>query len=88
MAGRGDLMVRKERFGASTHDGRFRILVEAVTDYAIFMLDTEGVVSSWNSGARRLKGYTESEILGEHFSRFYPEGDRAAGLPQRALAVC
>jgi PAS domain S-box-containing protein len=79
-------MVRKERFDASTpNDGRFRMLIEAVTDYAIFMLDPEGVVSSWNSGARRLKGYQESEILGEHFSRFYTEADRATGLPQRAL---
>ena len=79
-------MVRKERFDASMpHDGRFRMLIDAVTDYAIYMLDTEGIVSSWNSGARRLKGYEESEILGEHFSRFYTEADREAGLPQRAL---
>src|SRR3978361_739518 len=79
-------MVRKERFDASTqHGGRFRMLIEAVTDYAIYMLDPEGVVSSWNSGARRLKGYQESEILGEHFSRCYTEADRARGLPQRAL---
>jgi PAS domain S-box-containing protein len=81
-------MMRKERFDASVpHDGRFRMLIDAVTDYAIYMLDTEGVVSSWNSGARRLKGYEESEILGEHFSRFYTEGDRKAGLPQKALEI-
>ena len=45
--------------------------VEAVTDYAIYMLDTDGVVSSWHPGARRFKGYEEAEIIGEHFSRFY-----------------
>jgi PAS domain S-box-containing protein len=79
-------MVRKERFDPSMpHDDRFRMLVEAVTDYAVYMLDPDGIVSSWNSGARRLKGYEDSEILGEHFSRFYTEADRAAGLPQRAL---
>ena len=81
-------MVRKERFDASMpHDGRFRMLIDAVTDYAIYMLDAEGIVSSWNSGARRLKGYEESEILGEHFSRFYTEADREAGLPQQALTT-
>ncbi len=81
-------MVRKERFDAPIpHDGRFRMLIDAVTDYAIYMLNSEGIVSSWNSGARRLKGYEESEILGEHFSRFYAEADREAGLPQRALAI-
>lgn len=57
------------------------------TDYAIYMLDTGGHVSSWNSGANRFKGYTEAEILGEHFSRFYTPEDREAGVPQRALAT-
>jgi PAS domain S-box-containing protein len=61
------------------------MLVEAVTDYAIYMLNTEGIVSSWNPGARRFKGYEESEIIGEHFSRFYTDEDRATGLPKRAL---
>ena len=61
------------------------MLVEAVTDYAIYMLDPTGIVTSWNPGARRFKGYQESEILGEHFSRFYTEEDRNSGLPQRAL---
>jgi len=64
---------------------RFQLLVDAVTDYAIYMLDPKGVIASWNSGAQRFKGYIESEILGEHFSRFYTEEDRASGLPQRAL---
>src|SRR5271156_4264419 len=68
-------------------DGRYRILVDAVIDYAIYMLDASGIVTSWNSGAQRLKGYTEQEIVGEHFSRFYTNEDRQAGLPQRALAT-
>ncbi|GJE09489.1 hybrid sensor histidine kinase/response regulator [Methylobacterium longum] len=64
---------------------RFRLLVQGVTDYAIFMLDPDGVVTNWNSGAARIKGYTEAEIVGQHFSRFYTEEDRAAGVPARAL---
>jgi PAS domain S-box-containing protein len=66
---------------------RFRLLVEAVQDYAIFMLDTEGRVSSWNMGAQRIKGYKASEIIGTHFSRFYPEEDLRAGKPQRELEI-
>ncbi len=64
---------------------RFRLLIDAVVDYAIYMTDPSGIITSWNSGARRFKGYAESEILGQHFSRFYTDQDRAAGLPQRAL---
>jgi PAS domain S-box-containing protein len=64
---------------------RFELLVDAVTDYAIYMLDADGFVSSWNSGAQRFKGYQASEIIGEHFSRFYTNEDRAAGVPARAL---
>ena len=64
---------------------RFRLLVQGITDYAIYMLDPDGHVSSWNAGAERFKGYTEQEIIGEHFSRFYSEEDRAAGVPYRAL---
>src|SRR5690606_36753625 len=66
---------------------QFRVLVEGVTDYAIYMLDPEGRVASWNTGAQRIKGYRPAEILGEHFSRFYTDEDRAAGLPERALAT-
>ena len=66
-------------------DERFRLLVEAVTDYAIYMLDPNGIVTSWNAGAQRFKGYTEQEIIGEHFSRFYTDEDRESGLPKRAL---
>ena len=64
---------------------RYRVLVEAVTDYAIYMLDPSGIVSSWNAGAQRFKGYAPEEIIGQHFSRFYTEEDRASGLPARAL---
>ncbi|KAA0690984.1 PAS domain-containing sensor histidine kinase [Neorhizobium sp. P12A] len=71
---------------AST-EGRYRILVDAITDYAIYLLDPEGYVSSWNPGAQRFKGYSEQEILGEHFSRFYTPEDRAAGIPAMALAT-
>ncbi|MBB4440851.1 MULTISPECIES: hybrid sensor histidine kinase/response regulator [Rhizobium] len=68
-------------------EGRFRLLVDAITDYAIYMLSPDGIITSWNTGAQRFKGYKPSEILGEHFSRFYLEEDRAAGLPARALAT-
>src|ERR671916_258412 len=63
------------------------LLVQSVTDYAIYMLDPSGIVSSWNPGAERLKQYTAAEIIGEHFSRFYTEEDRASGLPARALTT-
>jgi PAS domain S-box-containing protein len=77
-----------DRLSASlTEDGRYRLLIEAVTDYAIYMLDADGIVSSWNPGARRFKGYEAAEIVGQHFSRFYSEEDRNAGVPARALAT-
>ncbi|MGF6842840.1 PAS domain S-box-containing protein [Paraburkholderia youngii] len=66
---------------------QFRILVQGVTDYAIFMLSPTGVVTSWNVGAERIKGYRRSEIVGEHFSRFYTDEDKAAGLPAKILAT-
>ena len=79
-------MERPDRFLASlTQEGRYRLLVEAVTDYAIYMLDPSGIVTSWNPGAQRFKGYTAAEIIGQHFSRFYSEEDQKAGLPARAL---
>ena len=78
-----------ERSGQSlsslTVEGRYRLLVEAVTDYAIYLLDRSGVVTSWNPGAERFKGYTATEIIGQHFSRFYSEEDQKSGLPARAL---
>lgn len=64
---------------------RYRLLVESVTDYAIYMLDPQGTVISWNPGARRFKGYEDHEIIGQSFSRFYTDEDRADGLPERAL---
>ncbi|MGX7951102.1 PAS domain S-box protein [Tsuneonella sp. HG249] len=64
---------------------RFRMLVQGVTDYAIYMLDAAGNVASWNAGAERFKGYSENEIVGEHFSRFYTDEDLAAGIPATAL---
>ena len=64
---------------------QFRLLVAGVTDYALYMLDPNGIVASWNAGAERIKGYTSDEIVGQHFSKFYPERDRAAGAPSRAL---
>ncbi len=64
---------------------QFRRLVDGVTDYAIYMLDPQGYVTSWNSGAQRIKGYTPSEIIGKHFSQFYTSEDRVDGAPQVGL---
>ncbi len=66
---------------------QFRLLVEGVLDYAIYMLDPGGIVINWNPGAQRIKGYTADEIVGQHFSRFYTKEDRAAGMPARALDI-
>jgi PAS domain S-box-containing protein len=66
-------------------DQRFRFFVQGIRDYAIYMLDPQGNVMEWNDGAARIKGYSAGEIIGQHFSRFYTEEDRLAGLPQRAL---
>jgi PAS domain S-box-containing protein len=79
-------MEQSDRLGPSlSEDGRYRLLIEAVTDYAIYMLDPTGIVTSWNPGAQRFKGYTASEIIGQHFSRFYSEEDRKRGIPALAL---
>jgi PAS domain S-box-containing protein len=64
---------------------RFRLLVEGVTDYALFMLDPNGIVTSWNAGAERITGYAAEDIIGHHFSRFYTATDKAAAVPVRAL---
>jgi PAS domain S-box-containing protein len=66
---------------------QFRLLVQGVTDYAIFMLSPTGEVTNWNAGAHRIKGYTRDEIIGKHFSCFYTEEDRAGGLPAQTLAT-
>ena len=63
----------------------FKLLVQSVTDYAIYMLDPTGIVASWNAGAERIKGYQPHEIVGKHFSQFFTDEDRAAGIPQTAL---
>jgi PAS domain S-box-containing protein len=77
---RGDALLRP---GADS----FRLLVESVKDYAIFMLDPDGRVTTWNAGAERIKGYTAEQIIGEHFSRFYPADAQQSGWPQRELDI-
>jgi PAS domain S-box-containing protein len=64
---------------------QLRLLVRGVTDYALYMLDPNGIVTNWNAGAERIKGYLSDEIVGQHFSRFYTQQERAAGVPARAL---
>ena len=64
---------------------RFRLLIEGVQDYAIYWMDPEGVITSWNAGARRIKGYAAQEIIGQNFSRFYTLEDRKQGLPAKVL---
>ncbi len=66
---------------------RFKLLVDSVRDYAIFMLDPDGHIASWNRGAERIKGWTEAEILGRHFSAFYPREDIESGKPERELVL-
>ncbi|PWF43644.1 PAS domain-containing protein, partial [Massilia glaciei] len=68
-------------------DNRFRLFVDSVTDYAIYMLSPQGIVSSWNAGAQRFKGYSGEEIIGRHFSRFYTPADQGRHLPERALSI-
>jgi PAS domain S-box-containing protein len=83
-----DLTERKLRDEAlRVSEQQFRMLVKGVTDYALYMLDQNGNVASWNAGARRIKGYEESEIVGQHFSRFYTEAEREAGEPEQNLAI-
>jgi PAS domain S-box-containing protein len=72
---------------SSPQEELFRLLVQSVTDYAIYMLNPEGVLTTWNAGAERIKGYAAREIIGQHFSKFYVPEDVAAGLPQHGLAV-
>jgi len=80
-----DRKMTQEAFRRS--EEKFRLLVEGAQDYAIFMLDTEGRVSSWNPGAERIKGYEANEILGQHFSRFYTQEDIDRGKPDNELKV-
>lgn len=78
-----DRLQARERLVQS--ESRFAQLVNAVIDYAIFQLDPKGNILTWNTGAQRIKGYHAEEIIGQHFSRFYTEDDRGAGLPERGL---
>ncbi len=80
-------ITEKRRLERATYDSalQLRMLVQGVRDYAIYMLDTGGRITSWNSGARAIKGYEEDEVLGQHFSLFYTEEDRARGAPAAAL---
>ena len=77
--------------GAAAHatlrdsERHFQLLVQGVKEYAIFMLDPEGRIATWNSGAERIKGYRAEEIIGEHFSRFFTEEDERGDLPMRSL---
>ena len=73
------------RFRSHLMDQRFQLLINSVTDYAIYMLEPDGTIASWNPGARRFKGYEADEIVGQNYSRFFTAEDRAAGIPQRAL---
>ncbi|HET7817146.1 MAG TPA: PAS domain S-box protein [Sphingomicrobium sp.] len=81
-----DITSRREQERALYEsEQRFRMLVQGVRDYAIYMLDTDGRVTNWNAGAEAIKGYSADEIVGQHFSRFYTEEDRARGEPQIAM---
>ena len=76
---------RERRTNRRRSEDRIQVLLEAAEDYAIFMLDREGIVASWNIGAQRIKGYSASEILGKHFSCFYPVEEQQSGKPQLEL---
>ncbi|HEX4504972.1 MAG TPA: PAS domain S-box protein [Alphaproteobacteria bacterium] len=76
---------RNAQLAALESERRFRLLVQGVTDYAIYMLSPEGIVTNWNTGAERIKGYTANEIVGQHFSRFYTDEDLEKEVPRIAL---
>src|SRR5918994_6566518 len=84
-ARRSTLEARSHQESLRESEERFRLMVEGVKDYAIFMLDPGGCVTTWNDGAERIEGYGEEEILGRHFSLFYPDEDVERGHPEEAL---
>jgi PAS domain S-box-containing protein len=77
---------RNAQLAASENERAFRLLVQGVTDYALYMLDPQGLITNWNTGAARIKGYSEADVIGRHFSLFYTPEDRAKDLPALALA--
>src|SRR4051812_18562605 len=78
-------MADQPHFDAHATEKRFQLLVNAVTDYAIYMLEPSGHIATWNAGARRFKGYEAGEIIGRHFSAFFTDEDKASDLPGRIL---
>src|SRR5690606_5642659 len=78
---------RTAQLALQASEDQFRRLVEGVTDHAIYMLSPEGIVTNWNAGAQRIKGYSREEIVGKHFRTFYVPEDREAGEPERALTI-
>jgi PAS domain S-box-containing protein len=80
-------MTAPDRFDTHVQDQRFQLLINSVTDYAIYMLDQAGYVATWNPGARRFKGYEADEVIGRHFSAFFTPEDRDCGLPEKSLAI-
>jgi PAS domain S-box-containing protein len=78
---------RDAQFALNDSESKFRLLVSGVTDYALYMLDPNGIVTNWNAGGQRIKGYSAEEIVGQHFSRFYSDADQSNGRPARALRL-
>src|SRR4029077_4583927 len=83
--GRELFLSPKYTIEALSDERRLQLLVQAVVDYALFLLNPDGLVVTWNTGARKLKGYDEKEILGQHFSRFFTPEDQRRGLPSTVL---
>jgi PAS domain S-box-containing protein len=84
---RTEAILKTQEESLRQSEERFRLLIEGTTDYAIFMLDAEGIIVSWNVGAARIKGYRADEIIGQHFSRFFTAEDVRRGVPTQALAI-
>jgi PAS domain S-box-containing protein len=82
-----DLTVKGSGIALAESEHKFRMLVQGVIGYAIYMIDPQGYITNWNLGGERINGYSAEEVIGQHFSRFYTPEDRAAGIPSRALAI-